>query len=342
MTAYRNKASKTGWAQGAVVATATLVAGLLAAGCATPPPPAPVIIAPPPPPAPVVIAEPPRPVAPVVPELTPAQAKSQSQRLAIETVDLLQNGDEAGARAKLEQAQQLDPSNDLARKLMDQVKADPQKELGSVSFRYTVQRDDSMSKLAAQYLGDRFRFYILARYNDIQNPSKLAAGQVIKIPGRAPAPGASNAATAPSTRTPAMAPTGTELPPSDEAAKLASVDSATPRNASAALMQQGQDLQKVGNLEGAYEAFRDAAQRDPGNRDAALQRDATRTALARRYERDATQAFQRQNLDEAITKWDRVLALEPSNQKAKLERERALDLRRRMSEKFGAAPPKAK
>ncbi len=318
------------------------MAALLAAGCATPPPPPAPVAAPAPPPAPVVIAEPPKPAAPVVPELTPAQAKAQAQRLAIETVDLLQNGDEAGARAKLEQAQQLDPTNDFARKLMDQVKADPQKELGSVSFRYTVQRDDSMSKLAAQYLGDRFRFYILAKYNDIQNPSKLAAGQVIKIPGRAPAPGAATAATAPAARTPAMAPAVADTPPPDEAAKIASVDSATPRNASAALMQQGRDLQKAGNLEGAYEAFREAALRDPGNRDAALQRDAMRTALARRYERDATQAFQRQNLDEAITKWDRVLALEPGNQKAKLERERALDLRKRMNEKFGAAPPKAK
>ncbi len=339
MTAYTFKSSRTRWTQCAQAAAGTLVATLLAAGCATPPPPAPVVV-PAPPPAPVVVvAEPPKPAAPVMPDLTPAQAKSQAQRLAIETVDLLQNGDESAARAKLEQAQQLDPTNDLARKLMDQVKADPQRELGSVAFRYTVQRDDSMSKLAAQYLGDRFRFYILAKYNDIQNPSKLAAGQVIKIPGRAPAPGT---ASTPAARTPALAPVATETPPPDVAAKIASVDSATPRNASAALMQQGQDLQKAGNLEGAYDAFREAAQRDPGNRDAALQRDATRTALARRYERDATQAFQRQNLDEAINKWDRVLALEPGNQKAKLERERALDLRKRMSEKFGAAPPKAK
>ena len=67
---------------------------------------------------------------------------------------------------------------------MDQIKADAQKELGAVFFRYTVQRDDSLSKLAQQYLGDRFRFYILAKYNDIQNPSRLSAGQVIKLPGK--------------------------------------------------------------------------------------------------------------------------------------------------------------
>jgi nucleoid-associated protein YgaU len=207
---------------------------------------------------------------------------------------------------------------------MDQIKADPQKELGSVFFRYTVQRDDSMSKLAQQYLGDRYKFHILAKYNDIQNPSKLAAGQVIKIPGRQPP------ASAP--RPPAVA----APEPSDEAAKAASPETATPRSASMQLMQQGADLAKSGNLEGAYDAYREAALRDPGNRDAVMQRDSTRNQLARRYEREAAQAFQRQNLDEAINKWDRVLALEPGNQKAKLERERAIDLRKKLNEKFGS------
>src|SRR5205085_4351510 len=110
----------------------------------------------------------------------------QAQRLAIEAVDLLQSGDEPRARATLEKALSFDPANDLARKLMDDIKADAQKELGPTFFRYTVQRDDSLSKLAQQYLGDRFRFYILAKYNDIANPSKLAAGQVLKIPGKGP------------------------------------------------------------------------------------------------------------------------------------------------------------
>ncbi len=163
---------------------ATLAAVLVA--CATPEPPKPAPVAPPP--APVVAPEPPKPVAPPVPELTPAQAKAQAQKLTIEAVTQLQNGDEASAQRTLEQALALDPTNDLAKKLMEQIKADPQKELGVVFFRYTVQRDDSLSKLAQQYLGDRFRFHILAKYNDIANPSRLAAGQVIKIPGKAPAP----------------------------------------------------------------------------------------------------------------------------------------------------------
>jgi len=304
---------------------------LALAGCATQEPvPAP---APAPAPPPVVAApEPAKPAPPPEPQLTPAQAKQQAQKLTIDAIAQLQNGEVAAAQKMLDQAQTLDPANDLAKKMQEQIKADPQKELGAVFFRYTVQRDDSLSKIAQTYMGDRFKFHILAKYNDIANPSKLAAGQVIKVPGRGPAAAAAAAATV----APAAPAVRTAAEPAEDVAKAAAIETATPRNASMALMQQGNDLQKAGNLEGAYDAFREAALRDPGNRDAALQRDASRQALARRYEREATQAFQRQNLDEAIGKWDRVLALEPSNQKAKLERERAIDLRKKMNEKFGA------
>src|SRR4029450_8532059 len=99
------------------------------------------------------------PAAPAVPELTPAQAKAQAQKLAIDAVTQLQNGDEASAQRTLEQALARGANNDPAKKLMEQIKADPQKELGAVFFRYTVQRDDSLSKIAQQYLGDRFRFH---------------------------------------------------------------------------------------------------------------------------------------------------------------------------------------
>jgi tetratricopeptide (TPR) repeat protein len=306
-------------------AASLLLVAFLPAGCATPVPPKP---APPPAPPPAPAAPPPeapKPAPPPEPKLSPAQAKAQAQKLTVEAITQLQNGDEPSAQKTLEEALKHDPSSDLARKLMDQIKADPQKELGATFFRYTVQRDDSLSKIAQQFLGDRYKFHILAKYNDITNPSKLAAGQVIKVPGRAPAPG---------TPKPAAPPPAPE--PIDEAAKAASPESATPRTASMQLMQQGADLAKAGNLEGAYDAYREAALRDPGNRDATTQRDATRTQLVRRYEREAAQSFQRQNLDDAINKWDRVLALEPANQKARLERERAIDLRKKLNEKFGA------
>ena len=303
-----------------------LAAAAILIGCATPPPaadpaaasgaagrPAPGATAPVPAPAPV-------------PELTPAQAKSQAQRLALDAVEQLQNGDEIAARLTLDKSLALDSTNDLARKLQDQIKADAQKELGPVFFRYTVQRDDSLSKLAQQYLGDRFRFYILAKYNDMASPNKLAAGQVIKIPGRAPA-------TPPAAAAPAAAPAAETATPAAPEAK--------PRDDVADLLQKGKELEASGDLERAYAAYIEAAKKTPVNAEAVRRRDASKVALVRSLDRAGTQAFQRQNLDLAITKWDRILELDPNNQKAKLERERCLELKKKMADKFGGAGPAA-
>ena len=267
----------------------------------------------------------PAPAPPPAPELTPAQAKAQAQRLALEAVDQLQNGDETTARLTLDKAVALDPTNDLAKKLQEQIKADAQKELGPVFFRYTVQRDDSLSKLAQQYLGDRFRFYILAKYNDMASPNKLAAGQVIKIPGRAPA----------------IPPAAARRPRPPRTPSLRRRRDAKPRDDVAELLQKGKELETKGNLEGAYAAYAEAAKKTPVNAEAVRRRDASRTALLRSLDREGTQAFQRQNLDLAIAKWDRILEIDPDNQKAKLERERCLELKKKMADKFGGAAPAA-
>jgi hypothetical protein len=260
------------------------------------------------------------PVPAPAPELSPAAAKAQAQKLALEAVDQLQNGDEQAARATLERAAQLDAGNDLARKLSDQIRADAQRELGPVYFRYTVQKDDTLSKLAQQFLGDRFRFYILAKYNDITNPSRLAAGQVIRVPGRAP-PAA--AAAAPLVD---PAPTVTAPPPPEP----------KPRDDVADALKKVAELERAGNLEAAYFAYTDLAQRYPASAEAAKRRDTSRAAFLRQLDREAATAFQRQNLDLAIAKWDRMLEIDPGNKKARLERERALDLKRKLAAKQGA------
>ena len=302
-------------------AMAMTVAAILV-GCAAPQPAADTAASGQARPAPIAPA--PAPVAAPAPELSPAQAKAQAQRLALDAVDQLQNGDETAARLTLDKAVALDPTNDLAKKLLDQIKADAQKELGPVFFRYTVQKDDSLSKLAQQYMGDRFRFYILAKYNDMASPNKLSAGQVIKIPGRQPA-------TPPPAVAPPAAAADTPAPAAPEA---------KPRDDVADLLQKGKDLEARGNLEGAYAAYSEAAKKTPVNPEAVRRRDASRAALLRSLDREGTQAFQRQNLDLAITKWDRILEIDPNNQKAKLERERCLDLKKKMADKFGGTAPK--
>jgi tetratricopeptide (TPR) repeat protein len=307
---------------------AVIAAAVLAAGCASPPPaptPKPEPAAPPPstaaaqPAAPATPAPAPEPV-----PVDPAVARPQAQKLALEAVDQLQNGDEPLARANLERALQLDPANDLARKLMEQIRADAQKELGPVFFRYTVQRDDTLSKLAQQFMGDRFRFYILAKYNDIANPSRLAAGQVIRIPGKAPPP-PPPAAPAVATPEPVPAPAPAVVAPAEK-----------PRDEAADALARAAQIERSGNLDGAYAAYVEIVQRYPTHAEATKRRDAARGNLVRALDREASQAFQRQNLDLAIAKWDRVLEIDPNNKKARLERERAMDLKRKIEKKFGA------
>ena len=296
---------------------AAAAAAIVIAGCASeaPKPPEAKPATPAAQPAPLDV----KPAAPAAPEIPPAEAKPMAAKLALQAVDQLQVGDEAAARTTIEQALKLDPANDLAKKLLDQINADAQRELGAVHFRYTVQPADTLSKLAQQYMGDRFRFWILAKYNDIGNPSRLAAGQVIKIPGRQPA-----------TPPPPVA-----EPSTQPAAAPAPAPAPEPRPELADAMKRGAEQEKAGNLEAAYATYVDAASRYPTAQDAAKKRDATKVALIRQLDREASQAFQRQNLDLAITKWDRVLELDPNNKNARLKREQALDLKKRMAEKFG-------
>ena len=263
-------------------------------------------------------------VAPAVPEIPPAEARPMAAKLALQAVDQLQGGDDIGARATLEQALKLDPNNDLAKNLMGQINADAQRELGSVFFRYTVQPGESLSRLAQQYMGDRFRFWILAKYNDIPNPSRLSAGQVIRIPGRQPAtppPVVADPVPAPAPAPAARAPE--PEPPKASDSMIADA------------MKRGAEQERANNLEAAYATYVDVVARFPSNSEAVKKRDATRTSLIRTLDREASQAFQRQNLDLAISKWDRILELDANNRKARLERERALDLKKRMAEKFG-------
>src|SRR5262249_35810672 len=145
----------------------------------------------------------------------------------------------------------------------------------------------------------------------MSNPSKLGAGQVIKIPGKGPiAPPPAVARPAPTPSPAPEAPAASSAPPPPPAA----VEPAEP-TAPPALMRKAAAQSKSGDLAAAYATYSEAARSDPGNRDAVLQRDATKQALIKRYDREAAQAYQRQNLDLAITRYDQILELDPNNQK---------------------------
>ncbi|MGH8762694.1 MAG: LysM peptidoglycan-binding domain-containing protein [Nitrosospira sp.] len=109
-----------------------------------------------------------------------------ARELFREGLDALQHGDGQGAKPLLRQVLVLDPSHRYALSLLSQIDADPVEMLGKENFSYTVQPGDTLSLIAKRFLGDPFKFYVLARYNGVVISDNLEAGRSIRIPGEKP------------------------------------------------------------------------------------------------------------------------------------------------------------
>lgn len=284
-------------------------------------------------------------------------AQQQAQKEALAAVDELEDGHEDEARALLRKAIALDPNNKLALSLMRQLTADPWLMLGRESFSYTVKPGESLSRIAGHHLGDIYLFYILARYNDIKVPRLVAGGQVIRVPGKAPPPEEREPAPRPApkpARVPKHAPApGSAAPPAAPEPTATPAPSATPAppaavppppapapqppaapapvpeaSPGAKALQAGASAERAGNLERALAEYRRAASLDqPG---AAGKAEAVRKQLVSRHTLKARGAFARQDLDGAIANWNRVLELDPGNDMAKLERQKAQALKEKV------------
>ncbi|WP_377155199.1 LysM peptidoglycan-binding domain-containing protein [Roseateles sp. UC29_93] len=311
-----------------LAAGTALLLSLALAACVTPAPP------PPPPPDPVVTAPPPP---PPPPEPVPPTAAEQAlaQKTAMQAIELLEAGQEDQARNELQRALQLDPGNKLANNLMRQITADPVAQLGRESFAYTVQSSDTLSRIAGRFMGDIYSFYILARYNDIRVPRQVSGGQVLRIPGKPPAgplyprpsarpdpkataaaaaaAAAAQAPTPPATTTVAAAPTPAAPPPPPE---LSPGEKA---------MRAGDAHERAGRFDKALEEYRRAEAADqPG---AGAKIEAVRKKQIAKATLAARTAFAKQDLAGAIKGWDSVLQLDPDNELAKLERQKAATLK---------------
>lgn len=281
-----------------------------------------------PPQAPVEVT--PAPAAPTPLPTGPVSAaqQQQAQKIAMSAVGMLEQGHEDDARAELQRALSTDPNNKLALNLMRQITSDPATALGRESFNYTVRPNESLSMIAGRFLGDIYSFYILARYNNIAVPRQVAGGQTLRIPGKAPPP-----AVARETR-PAPAPAlEREREREREAARAEPAPTPTvaaptappePTPAERA-MRAGEVAERGGNLEVALVEYRKAASLNEDGAEAKAAQ--VQHQLVQRYSLNARTAFARQDLDGAIRSWDAVLKVDPQNETAKLERQRALALK---------------
>lgn len=97
-------------------------------------------------------------------------------------MELLHEGHAARARSMLAARLEAEPGDSRSRELLRQIEAPPAEYLGEASFDYEVQPGETLSVLAQRFLGNYRLFFVLARYNDIEKPMLLQAGQVLRIP----------------------------------------------------------------------------------------------------------------------------------------------------------------
>jgi LysM repeat protein len=112
------------------------------------------------------------------------KAKKTARQYVREGYRLLLVGKERQARRALRAALRQAPNHKQATMFLQHIEADPAAVFGSASLPYRIQPNDTMSGLAQRFLGDPLQFYLLAKYNNLSNPSRIEAGQIIKIPGR--------------------------------------------------------------------------------------------------------------------------------------------------------------
>jgi hypothetical protein len=284
--------------------------------------------------------------------------QQQAQKVALGAVELLESGNEERAGAELKRALALDPQNRLALSLTRQISADPITTLGRESFPYTVRQSDTISRIAGHFMGDVYSFYILARYNGIAVPKQIAAGQVLRIPGKAPAPGAqpvspTTPAAAPADRSSRPGASTVPVPsspspasPSPPLPQAAPAPVATPAPAPAPAappppppspepspgeksMRNAAALESAGDLAHARTEYQSAA--ELGQAGAAAKAEQIRVALVQRYSGSARSAFARQDLDGSIANWQRVLEIDPDNAVAHNELDRMKSLKQKLN-----------
>src|SRR5882672_737929 len=206
-----------------MVALIVSCGGMMMQQVAAPPPPMMMVSAPPPPPPPPPVAAPP------VLQPTPGIAARERFQVA---VNALQQGDSARAAVELRAYLVEVPNSAPARNLLTQIETPLDMLFPAESFNVQLGQNDTLSSLSGIYLGDVLGFYGLARYNGIENPSRVSAGQTIRIPrtpatlaaqmarANAPAAQASLTPTPPPAVVPPPAPPPRPAPPRDPWASI--------------------------------------------------------------------------------------------------------------------------
>jgi tetratricopeptide (TPR) repeat protein len=222
------------------------------------------------------------------------------------------------------------PGDRAAQSLLRQLTADPQEMLGRQRRIYLVQPGDSYSGLAARYLGDADMFLILARYNGSTHPSVLLVGEKVYLPLSVPRDDNADRGAIAATRGgsepagPGQAGATPPIPPGNATTGASSATKASQlQDESVALLKQGHQREALARLDQALTL--DPQLKSNGSASASM-----RSQLVAQYHQRAIVLYRDQQLDQAITLWDRVLTIHPGFEPAIIYRARALELKHRL------------
>lgn len=246
------------------------------------------------------------------PVAAPAAAPAPLHPLAWIVNQQLQHGHYEAGERDLRTLLAAHPEDRAARAMLAQLTDDPERRLGPPGSVHVVQAGESYSTLAQHYLGDANLFLILARYNHSDNPSRLWAGQKLRLPAKGQRPGRTEFAVASSVE---------KAPAVESPAVL----SQRLQRESLSLLASGRDTEALARLDRALAD-------DPGlASDAGAAAPLRQQVVAGCHER-AIVLYRDQRLTPAIALWDRVLAIEPGYEPAIAYRARALELQRRLKQ----------
>lgn len=296
--------------------------------------------------------------APVVVAL-PGLSPSERLRRGLE---MLEDGDEATARAELVAYVRASNNSRTGRSLLRQIDMSPQEYFPTEFREVILRKDQSLSNIAKTYLGSALQFHALAKYNGIKQPKRMFPGQIVKVPLTEAATNAFNeledALDEPSLDSqPLVESLNSEAQELLDADDLQSAEESipedqvvdtlsevasqadTPTNAAQADSEAGMPSQSadlpvaiITEIEeepvSAPEEAHTAAEAMPP------QAETSEPAVSVDVDglhRQAINAYRAQDLDTAISIWNQVLQVDPSYEGARLYRSQALVLRKRLN-----------
>ncbi len=245
------------------------------------------------------------------PKISPEEAALYElpiRKRITKAIQLLEQGKSELARKLLDSALREQPDNRTAKRLIAQLDADPEKVLGKASYTYRVRPGESLSIIAKRLLNDPLKFVILARYNHIDNPSLLSAGQRLRIPGRrAIAKPTETQPTVPETPAARVTPAEPPAPaPQDTAVASPSPSAQQDKATSASKLAVARQLFDAGNYAVAISTLEGILDDEPSNSDA-------QSLLVKALRTQAKRKVQANKLEDAKNLLEKALNLAPTD-----------------------------